>query len=275
MTHKIAMVQMLVLPGKPDENLVRAERMIGRAAELGAVCAVLPECCDIGWAHPSAAGLAEPIPGARSSFFEKLAKRHGIFILAGLTERCGAAVFNTAAFISPERGLIGKHRKINLLTDVEDTVYSVGDTLRVYDTPFGRVGINICADNLMPSIALGHSLGRMGARAILSPSSWAVPPEKAAARAPYGGEWLEPYRELASCYGMWVAGVSNVGDVTDGAWAGWKCIGSSIAVAPDGSALVLPYGERAEAVETFDFAPAPPKYSGTALSERIFKAISD
>jgi predicted amidohydrolase len=86
----------------------------------------------------------------------------------------------------------------------------------------------------------------MGARILLSPSAWAVPPGHDNTRTPYGGEWIAPYRELALRHSMPVVGVSNVGPVVGGPWDGWRCIGASLLVGADGQVLAQgPYDEPA------------------------------
>ena len=77
----------------------------------------------------------------------------------------------------------------------------------------------------------------MGAQLILSPSAWAVDADHDNAREPYGKLWLDAYAELARLYDVTVVGVSNVGWLTAGPWAGRKCIGCSLAVGPGGSVL--------------------------------------
>ena len=242
---------MAVVYGEVAANLARAEAGLAEAAAAGAQCAVLPECCDVGWAHPQAAAYAEPIPGPRAAYFGDLARRYGLYVVAGLTETDGTHCYNTAVFYSPAGTLLGTHRKINLLAGVEDMVYLPGNHLQVYDTAIGRVGIDICADNAQSHLMLGRALGAMGAELILSPCAWAVRPADAAARTPYE-EWLEPYGTLAREWGLTVIGVSNVGTVGAGAWAGWRCIGHSLAVTPAGVALTMPYGEDAAGVAVVD-----------------------
>ena len=85
----------------------------------------------------------------------------------------------------------------------------------------------------------------MGAQVILSPSAWAVDADHDNARDPYGKLWRDSYTELARLYDVTVIGVSNVGPITGGPWAGRKCIGCSLAVGPGGEVLAEgPYGER-------------------------------
>jgi len=171
----IAMAQMVVVGGEPEANLARAESMIADAAAQGGSLVVLPECLDVGWTHPSAPDLAEPIPGPVSDRLCAAARREGVYVAAGLTERDGAHVYNAALLVSPLGEILLKHRKINVLT-IAQHVYSIGDRLAVADTDFGRVAVNICADNFPSSLALAHAQIRMGARLLVSPSAWPCRP---------------------------------------------------------------------------------------------------
>ena len=242
-----AMCQIPVVYGEAEKNLQTAASAIAKAHELGAQIAVLPECFDLGWANPLAETLAEPIPGKRSEYLGALAKQYDMYIVAGLTERDGDKLYNTAVLIDNNGALLIKHRKIGLLFDVEGQ-YSVGDRLNVAHTPLGCIGIDICADNTMGSIHLAHSLCRMGADMILSPCAWAVPEEDL--EKPYGATWLKPYRLICQTYGIAMVGVSCVGDVGAGAWEGWYNIGNSIAMGPSGKPLaILPFGKDAECIQ--------------------------
>jgi len=237
---------MLVHPGKIDENLKHAQECIEEAKKMVCDLVILPECFDIGWANGNALQFATPIPGTTTDFLCELAEKNSVYLVAGITEKENNHYYNTAVFISNSGQLLGKHRKIHLVPYVEN-MFDVGEKLQVYETPFGKIGINICADNLMDSIALGQSLGLMGAKLIVSPSSWAVPADKVG--EPYGSEWIEPYTLLSKCYRMNIIGVSNVGTVESGLWSGYKCIGNSIAMGQDGELLaVLTHGETAEEI---------------------------
>ena len=93
----------------------------------------------------------------------------------------------------------------------------------------------ICADGFAGSQVVSRVLARMGADVILSPSAWAVDADHDNARDPYGKLWRDCYapvaRDLRPVDGV---GVSNVGPITAGPWAGRKCIGCSLAVGPGG-----------------------------------------
>jgi predicted amidohydrolase len=240
------MAQMLVEPGRIEANLSRAADMVAQAGRSGCDIVVLPECLDAGWTHESARTLATPLPGPTTDRLRAMAADSGVLVAAGFTERVGDRIFNAAVLVSAQGEVLLHHRKINEL-DFARRIYSVGTSLSVASTPVGTVGLDICADNAPGSLALGESLGLMGAEILVSPSAWAVPPSHDELLDPYGSMWEESYAALARRHRMPVVGVSNVGPVVGGEWNGWRCIGCSLAVDRDGRVVARgPYGERAE-----------------------------
>lgn len=246
---ELAMIQMHVEGGNPDANLTRAEDRLAEAAQWGAQVAVLPEALDVGWTHPSSRELAQPIPmGEPYERLRAAAVRHGIYVCAGLTERAGTATYNAAVLVDPTGQLLLHHRKLNELS-IGHGCYALGERLSVTHTPLGTFGLLICADAFAGGHVLTRSLGYMGAQVILSPSAWAVPADHDNAREPYGQLWRESYGPPAKDFGMWIAGVSNVGPIAGGPWQGRQCIGCSLLVDPTGAAVVQgPYGRDAEVI---------------------------
>ena len=176
-------------------------------------------------------------------------------------------LYNAAVLIAPTGELLLHHRKINEL-DIALDLYSTGDRLGVVETELGTLGLAICADNFGSSLAVGHVLARMGAQVILSPSAWAVDAGHDNTRDPYGKLWRDSYTELAKLYDVTVIGVSNVGPITGGPWAGRKCIGCSLAVGPGGAVMAEgPY--ETEAVVYVDVAPRPPVARGTGFAAAL------
>ena len=266
---KLAMGQMLVEGGQLQENLARAVEMIAQAGQRGCQIVILPECLDLGWAHPSAEQFAAEIPGPTCGVLSRAASEAGLYVVAGLTERAGSRVYNAAVLISPEGHLLLKHRKINLL-DIEQDIYSTGDRLAFCETAHGVIGINICADNFPDSLVLGHSLARMGAEILLSPSAWAVPAEHDPVAEPYGALWEGSYRNLASLYEMPVVGVSSVGWITGGPWAGRKCIGCSLVVGANGQIVAKgPYGVDAQELIVLEVELKQRTVTGTDIAPML------
>jgi len=261
---RLALVQMYVEPGELQKNLSHASDLIHEAAAGGADIALLPEILDLGWTHPSAKKLAGTIPGGLA--FESLAaaaKRNNIWICCGITERSGELVFNSAVIINNKGELVIRHRKLNEL-DIAHDVYAQGDRLNVCTSPWGTIGLMICADGTAKDHVLARSLCYMGADVILSPSSWAVPPEYDNQKDPYGKTWLDAYIPVAREFSVWIASASNVGPVTEGPWKNWNCIGCSLIIDPEGQEVLMgPYGARAEKIMYYDINPLPRPARGT------------
>jgi len=238
---------MLVEPGKREANLPRADAWIGEAARGGAGAVLLPECLDLGWTHPSAREFATPIPGGDScQRLMAAARRHRLHVCAGIVERAGDRFFNAAVLIDPEGRLLLHHRKIHEL-EFGRELYATGDRLGVAETPFGRVGLMICADGFAPGQVIGRTLVLMGAQIILSPCAWAVPEDHDQEREPYGQIWRENYGVVCREHGVIIAGCSNVGTITAGPWCGRPCIGCSLVIGPDGRPVRQGrYGRNAE-----------------------------
>lgn len=271
LTYKVGMGQILVEGGAVEANLNRAVAMIEQAAESGCRIIILPECLDCGWTYPESAILAQPVPGETSGVLAEAALKNKIYVVAGLTERAGKRIYNTAVLIGDKGEILLKHRKINVLTIAQD-IYSIGDRLGVAHTPLGTIGIDICADNFHDSLVLGHSLARMGAQLILAPSAWAVDADHDNKKNPYGGGWMRSHSELARLYDLTIMSVSNVGWINAGVWEGRKCIGCSLAVGPGGKKLMeSPYGVEAENLNIIEVTIQPREAVGTAISEMLKK----
>ncbi|MDP1853057.1 MAG: carbon-nitrogen hydrolase family protein [Candidatus Omnitrophota bacterium] len=267
---KIGMAQLLVEGGEPERNLARAEKMIKDAACKGCQIVLLPEVLDLAWTHPSAKTEAQPIPGPYSQRLCAAAKEYGIYVCAGLTEKQKEKVYNTAVFIDKEGDILLKYHKINLL-DVEQPFYAVGQSLSVIETPFGLIGINICADNYYDSLHIGHALARMGAQIILSPSSWTVDYSIDETKDPYREKWIGPYSILAKLYNIVIVGTTSVGYIVGGPYEGKKMVGCSIAVNKDGVIARGPYLEFAGELIDIDIEIPQRKEKGTEIGVMLGK----
>lgn len=265
---KIGLGQLLVEGGEPERNLTRAMEMIKSAAAQACDIILLPECLDLAWTHPSAKRETQPIPGPFSDQLCREAKRHKIYICAGLTENDKGKVYNSAVFINAAGEVLLKYHKINLLA-VEQEYYAVGDRLTVVETPFGTIGVNICADNYMDGLAIGHTLGRMGARIILSPSSWTVDYSLTERDDPYGEKWLKPYTLLAKLYNLVMVGTTSVGVIVGGPYEGKKMIGCSLVVGPQGIITQGQFNEFAGQLIISEFTIPAQEIQGTGFGDKI------
>lgn len=260
----LALVQMRVEQGRANANLERAEARIAEAAEAGAEVVLLPETLDLGWLGAASRGAGEIPGGSACRRLAEAARRHRVFVAAGLTERAGGRAYNAAVLLGPRGELLLHHRKINELAEGWAT-YGPGDRLAVVDTRLGRLGLMICADAFAPGQVLSRALALMGAQVILSPCAWAMPAGHDNGKVPYGWLWQENYGPVARDFRLWIAGCSNVGRIISGAWAGRECIGNSLVVSPEGEPVLRgPYGVDAEALLYIRISPQSRERGGPA-----------
>ncbi len=265
---KLGLAQLLVEGTEPERNFERAEKMIDRAVQQNCNMVLLPETIDFAWTHPDALKEAKPIPGDYSNRFCTLAKANNIWICVGLTEHTNEGNYNTALLIDNHGNIVGKHRKINLLT-VEFPYYQVGQKLEVFNTPFGKIGLNICADNYLDAIDIGHALARMGAQLILAPSSWTVEHSITEAEDPYRDKWIKPLGILAKAHNMVVASATSVGYIVGGPYEGKKMVGCSLCIGKEGIIAQGIFNEFAGDLIVADFDLPETKIKGTEISASL------
>jgi predicted amidohydrolase len=89
---------------------------------------------------------AVTVPGPATRPFEGLAREHQVYIVLGLRERAGEAVYNSAALVGPSGKVVGVYRKVHLATGEGFSGTSPGNSFPVFDTRIGRIGCLICMD---------------------------------------------------------------------------------------------------------------------------------
>jgi len=172
---KVAAVQLDIRILEKELNLRRILEELARARRAGAELIIFPECALTGYCFTNldeARPMAETIPGPSTEILAATAQILGCTVVVGLLEREGERVFNSAIVVGPG-GLLGVHRKAHLPCLGIDWRTTPGDTpIRVFDTPHGRVGINICFDVSFPEAA--RVLKLRGAQLLAIPTNWPV-----------------------------------------------------------------------------------------------------
>lgn len=182
-TKKVRLAAAHYRPQKGKSALENCQQFASLIAEAGAhkadlIC--LPECLTMYGTGLDYADVAEPIPGPSTEYFGKLAQKHNLYIVAGLLEKSGDLVYNTAALIGPDGKMVGKYRKVCLPREEIDHGISPGTEYPVFDTRFGKLGMMICWDVHFPEVA--RNLANQGAEIIAMPI-WGGNPTLAKARA--------------------------------------------------------------------------------------------
>ncbi|MFI5380335.1 MAG: carbon-nitrogen hydrolase family protein [Tepidisphaerales bacterium] len=151
----------------PQENLEQFAKFIDEAGAAKADIICLPEGITVCGTGLKYAAVAEAIPGPSTQFLGECAARNKAYVVAGLYEREGKAVYNTSVLIGRDGKLVGKYRKVCLPREEIDGGISPGTTYPVFDTDLGRVGMMICWDLSYPEVA--RELSARGAEMIFMP----------------------------------------------------------------------------------------------------------
>lgn len=176
----MATVRAAVVQAEPaptlTEGLARLDALTAAAARDGAQLVVFPEtwlpgypawldvCRDVAlWDHPPVkaafsryANDSVDLGGADGAAIRSVARRHGVTLVVGVSERVAAGpgrgtLFNALLIVAPDGTLLVHHRKL-VPTYTERLVWGNGDAegLRAAETPSGRVGGLVCWEHWMP-----------------------------------------------------------------------------------------------------------------------------
>ena len=160
-----------------DRDLDRCWDTIGRhlaeARAAGARLVVLPEACLGGYLldlHGAGddGGLPPALDPDGPEVARLAAMAGDLVVCAGYCEDGGTERFNAAVCVHDGR-VLGRHRKVHQPLG-EHRSYAAGDHFGAFDTPVGRLGMQICYDKAFPEAARAAALD--GATVIASLSAW-------------------------------------------------------------------------------------------------------
>lgn len=181
-TVRVAGIVLKWIRGDKETNFRRVEPLIREAAASGAKVVVTTECFLDGYAIQDKSipidtyrALGEKIPdGPYFKRLQQLAAELKIHLIAGMTEADGELRHNTAVVLGPQGDLLGKYRKQELGHElVRNTPGSVSAT---HATPYGKMGVLICADRTKPDIV--RKFKENGAEFLICPSGGMFGPIK-------------------------------------------------------------------------------------------------
>jgi len=186
---RIAAVQnQIVLPTTAPINEQRTalHRRIEKMIEAAAMADTKIICFQEAWTMPFAFCTREKSPwcefaesaedGPTTRFLQELAQKFGMTIISPILERDevhGDTIWNTAVVISHRGKVLGKSRKNHIprVGDFNESTYYMEGNLGhpVFETPYGKIAINICYGRHHPQNWMMYSLN--GAEIIFNPSA--------------------------------------------------------------------------------------------------------
>lgn len=174
MKVKIACAQMEVKPWDLMANYAKIQEIFAHAGKNKCNFLCLPEDC---WVGPSyrEKNLNEVARFAKDKL-ARLTKKYGLYCIGGTVyehhhHKNGSAHYHNFAYVfGPDGKKVGRYPKRHLVPGSEGKLLNPGHTHRVFDTEFGKIGIQICRDILYPETT--QVTADLGARIIFSPAFW-------------------------------------------------------------------------------------------------------
>uniref|UniRef100_A0A8C9DKC7 Beta-ureidopropionase n=1 Tax=Prolemur simus TaxID=1328070 RepID=A0A8C9DKC7_PROSS len=230
------------------EQVAALHKRIEAIVEVAAACGVNIICFQEAWTMPFAFCTREKLPwtefaepaedGPTTRFCQKLAKKHDMVVVSPILERDGEhgdVLWNTAVVVSNSGAVLGKTRKNHIprVGDFNESTYYMEGNLGhpVFQTPFGRIAVNICYGRHHPLNWLMYSIN--GAEIIFNPS--------ATIGALSESLWPIEARNAAIANHCFTCAINRVG-LTNASLCSFKAhrdfgyfYGSSYVAAPDGS----------------------------------------
>ena len=164
--------------GEPESNAELICHRMSEAASGGARLVVFPEAALTGYVFDTrdqALGGAIEAESPAVQRVRDACQDAGVWTVFGAIERTsdqsGPARLHNTAFLASPSGELHRYRKVHTLCLGVDRFTIPGDEgFRVWELPFGRIGLNICYDGSFPESA--RALKLLGAQLIVLPTNW-------------------------------------------------------------------------------------------------------
>ncbi|WP_100406347.1 carbon-nitrogen family hydrolase [Bacillus solitudinis] len=216
---KIALYQMNIVPGKPNENLKKVERwMTETCKQYNPDILVLPEMWTTAYTLPQLKDIMEDEIVDVASFLSQQAKQHNVNIVAGSVATIeGTSIYNRTLVFNREGLCVYQYDKIHLVPMLDEHLYLTGGKEKVatFELDGHKMGAVICYDLRFPELA--RQLALEGAEVFFVLAEW---PE---ARATHW-EVLQQARAIENQF--YVVSCNRVGDFNQVEFAGRSMVTS-------------------------------------------------
>ena len=153
--------------GSAEESVRRFVELVETKTAPGTDVILLPEGITVVGTGKKYVDVAESIPGPTTAKLGELARARKAYVVAGIIEREGHTLYNTAVLIGRDGSALGRYRKVYLPREEIEGGLTPGSDYPVFATDFGKVGVMICWDIQYADPA--RELARRGAELLLVP----------------------------------------------------------------------------------------------------------
>jgi len=151
-----------------SDNVKLMSNLLDQAGASGCRIVCLPEgwpTCNTGLGMTKVE--ANTIEGSASAMMASKAKQYGMYIVSGLYNWTGDTLYNIAVLYDRNGKIQAVYKKVQLPDSESEQGAVPGDSLPVFETDFGKIGILICWDSVFPEIS--RILALKGAEILFCP----------------------------------------------------------------------------------------------------------
>lgn len=169
---EVAILQMQVACGQPEENIIRLKKLAAQAMEQRPDVLLLPELWLTGF-YPRPIHSYADINGQKTcAILSALAQKYQVNVIGGTVPIIlGDKVFNTSYIFDRQGQLVSTYQKTHLFSPSgEDKDFSAGDKLVTFYLDGIKCGILVCYDLRFPEAA--RQLALAGISLLFIPAAW-------------------------------------------------------------------------------------------------------
>ncbi|HAL09827.1 carbon-nitrogen family hydrolase [Mammaliicoccus vitulinus] len=236
---KIALYQMHVIPGKPEENMQKISQWFDQLSEEIDI-AVLPEMWNTSYRLSDLNQLADEEGNVIIPFLKEKAKALNKHIIAGsIAYKKGDEIYNRALVINKEGNCINTYDKAHLVPMLNEHHFLTSGEKKstVYQLDEIEMGTIICYDLRFPE--LSRSLALEDAKVIFVPAQW--PKSRI-------DHWKALLRARAIENQVYMIACNSVGYCDESEFGG-----NSLVYGPDGSLIDNLYYDEGTLIVDLDF----------------------
>ncbi|UVI27811.1 carbon-nitrogen family hydrolase [Paenibacillus spongiae] len=176
-TTRLALLQMHVEAGNPDENFRRLTEMLEEAVntEDKPDLIMFPEMWNTGYALEQIGDLADTNGERTKALLSAFSRKHGVQIIGGsIAEGRQDGVYNTIYVFDDKGNVQADYSKIHLFRLMDEEKHlQAGDKIGRFTAGDTDAGMMICYDIRFPELA--RKLALSGTKALFVPAQWPNP----------------------------------------------------------------------------------------------------
>lgn len=167
-TARIGTVYLRPADTTPDQNVELYCEQVDVAGRDNVDILCLPEMLTFIGTWKTYPDSAQEIPGSYTDRLGQAARRNGLWLVAGLVEKAGDRLYNTAVLFDREGAIAGTYRKVHIPFGEWHNGIAPGASYPVFETDVGVIGIQICYDGFFGENT--RALALAGAEVVFAPT---------------------------------------------------------------------------------------------------------